>query len=195
MFFFDWHKNRTTITKSKKTDNMKILKHLSVIVLILCTVSSNSQTTLNTTSQSSRNYNTAIGLRGGGTSGLTIKQFVNGSQAIEGILGIWNNGFGATLLWEKYVNAFNVDGLNWYYGAGGHAAFWSSDFRLNNGNNRYDYADNDMGLGVDGIVGIEYAIPNIPFAISLDVKPFVEVTTNGNTWVAIDPGLEIKLKF
>lgn len=141
-------------------------------------------------------YKTAIGIRGGETSGLTFKQFINQSNAIKGILGGWRNGFSATLLFEHYETAFNTPGLNWYYGAGGHVSASSSRAYFYRDNDRfYRYTNGAVGLGVDGIVGLEYAIPKIPFAISLDVKPYAEVVTNGNIWLSIDPGLGIKVTF
>jgi len=42
---------------------------------------------------------------------------------------------------------------------------------------------------------MEYKIPSIPFALSLDVKPYVEVITNGRVWTSLDPGLGIKVTF
>lgn len=140
-------------------------------------------------------YRTAIGVRGGGTSGLTIKQ-LSGQNAIEGIVGMWGSGFSLTGLYERYVPA-GVDGLNWYYGGGGHVAF--STGKIYNNNSRYldyyDGKDGGVGLGLDGIVGLEYKISPIPFAISLDLKPFFEVNTMGGTYVALDPGIGIKLAF
>ncbi len=140
-------------------------------------------------------YNTAIGLRGGETSGLTIKHFTSNSRAIEGIVGIWGHGFSGTVLLEKYAPAFNARGLNWYYGFGGHLAF------QNGGGYYYDYGRHKhyhggaLGLGVDGIVGLEYKIPKAPFALSLDLKPYIEVVTKGHMWMSLDPGLGIKVTF
>lgn len=146
---------------------------------------------INTTS-----YNTAIGLRGGETSGLTIKHFTGNNRAIEGIVGIWGHGFSATVLLEKYAPAFNTSGLNWYYGAGGHVAFQNGHgvHYYDNGRHKH-YRDGAVGLGVDGIVGLEYKIPKAPFALSLDVKPYLEVVTKGDVWMSLDPGLGIKVTF
>ena len=139
-------------------------------------------------------YNTAIGIRGAGTSGLTIKHFTQNSRAIEGILGFYPNAFSVTVLVEQYVNAFDTPGLNWYYGAGGHVAATNNKYpdREYWG---YRRDDGDVGLGVDGIIGMEYKIREIPFAISLDVKPFLEVTTSGNVFLALDPGIGVKVTF
>ena len=143
-------------------------------------------------------YNTAIGVRAGQTSGLTIKHFTNRNTAWEGILGFWNNGFSATVIREKHVPAFNTRGFNWYYGIGAHAALdagWDGGY-VYPYRNRGDYIyDGYLGLGVDAIAGLEYKIYKLPVAISLDVKPFIEVTTAGNIWMSIDPGLGIKATF
>lgn len=142
-------------------------------------------------------YRTAIGLRGGGTSGLTIKHFFANHAAIEGIIDFWPHGIGATALYEKHVQAFNVPGFHWYYGGGGHLRVYP-DGSWTKYRGRYYWSDNDpdgLALGIDGIVGLEYKIRPIPFAISLDLKPFLEVNTNGGVGGYIDPGLGIKVTF
>lgn len=145
-------------------------------------------------SVNSNKYNTAVGVRGIGTSGITIKHFTGGSRAWEGIIGLWPNTFSATFLIERYVNAFDEPGLNWYYGMGGHIATWSG-WEYYDGVRGYRRQDGDLGLGVDGIFGLEYKIREVPIAISLDVKPFLEVTTTGSVYLAMDPGLGVKLTF
>lgn len=138
-------------------------------------------------------YNTAIGLRGGETSGLTIKHFFGGSAAIEGIIGLWHHGFTLTALYENHTSAFGVAGLNWYYGAGGHFSARTNSSYYGWGHRRNDYYDNDnFGLGVDGIVGLEFKIPQVPVALSLDLKPFIEVISNGRIYGSLDPGIGVK---
>ncbi len=146
--------------------------------------------------QNKTNYNTAIGLRAGGTSGLTIKHFFGSANAIEGIVGIWPNTISLTGLYEKNVGA-GVAGLNFYYGGGAHISAGTNsyyDYRRD-GYYYYRYPNGSPGLGIDGIVGLEYKIPPIPIAISLDLKPFVEVNSIGRIYTAIDPGLGIKVAF
>ncbi|MES2725559.1 MAG: hypothetical protein V4643_00560 [Bacteroidota bacterium] len=142
----------------------------------------------------SSTYSTAIGLRAGGTSGLTIKHFTSSGAALEGIIGLWGNAFSITGLYEKHANSGAI-GLNWYYGGGGHIAA-SDRYR---GPSRYYYrdyySDGGVGLGIDGIVGLEYKITPIPFAISFDLKPFIEINTNGGAFFALDPGLGLKFAF
>lgn len=145
----------------------------------------------------SSSYHTAIGLRAGVTSGVTFKQFLGGPTAVEVIAGIWPYGFSGTVLFEKHANA-GAEGLAWYYGAGGHAVIQSGRIYYPHRSPRYDYyysTGSALGLGVDGIIGLEYKIKPIPFAVSLDLKPFAEVNTAGYVFLGLDPGLGIKLAF
>lgn len=145
-------------------------------------------------------YRTAIGLRLGQTSGLTLKRYTGDRTAIEGIIGVWPNALSLTALFERYTYA-GMEGLRWYYGAGGHVAFQTNTVKATyvTYDGRYYYysyrAREDMGVGIDGLIGIEYKIPPIPFAISLDVKPFVEVSTSGYLYMFLDPGIGIKFTF
>src|SRR5258706_17487 len=107
-------------------------------------------------------YNTAVGFRVGGTTGIDGKFFIKQSKAIEGIVGSFGNGISFTGLVEKYSPVYNATGLYVYYGGGGHLAFY-------NGQGRYygyfgreiDYhRNNDLGFGINGIVGFEYRMPD-----------------------------------
>jgi hypothetical protein len=137
------------------------------------------------------NYRTGIGLRTGETSGVAVKFNAQKAASIEIIAGIWSDWLSLTGLYEKNVPAFNIEGMRWYYGGGGHVAFQTDTF--NNG--RYYDRGDDFALGIDGIVGLEFKIPPIPFAVSLDIKPFLEIYNNGDVFMAIDPGLGIKFTF
>lgn len=139
-------------------------------------------------------YTTAVGVRGIGTSGLTIKHFTSSNRAIEGILGLWPDAFSATVLFERYVSAFDEPGLNWYYGVGGHISTFS-EWVSDDGYRTYQRVDGEFGVGVDGIFGIEYKIREVPIAVSFDLKPFLEVTTQGHAYLALDPGLGVKFTF
>jgi hypothetical protein len=152
--------------------------------------------------QDGASYNTAIGLRLGETSGLTVK--LKGSDhAIEGILGIWSDAFSITGLYEKHINAGGIPGLEWYYGGGAHVAFLTSGpyyngvyyYSVDRGRYYFYRYGGDLGIGIDGIIGIEYKIPAIPIAFSLDLKPFLEYNTGGFFYGSFDPGLGIKVAF
>jgi hypothetical protein len=140
-------------------------------------------------------YSSSVGIRIGGTSGITGKYFYKPTKAAEGIIGTFGNGFSLTGLMEKYSPVINAPGLFVYYGGGAHLAFY-------NGQNHYysyfgrdvDYhRNNGVGFGINGIVGLEYRLPeNIPISISLDLKPFIEMGSGGYVSFAPDPSIGIK---
>lgn len=136
----------------------------------------------------------AIGIRTIGTTGLTYKHYNNRGGAFEAILGLGNNFVSLTALSEKYNHAFDSRYVRSYYGLGGHVAIQSGS-GVSIERNRFESQDDEFGLGVDFILGLEAIIPGTPLAVSLDVKPFVEVTTSGNAYFGLDPGLGIKVIF
>jgi hypothetical protein len=143
-------------------------------------------------------YKFAIGIRAGSTSGLTFKHLMNRGNAVELIAGLWPNAVGLTGLYEKHVGS-GISSLRFYYGAGLHFTVETNHYLYrrpsDNGAYAYRYGPDGWGAGVDGIVGIEYKIPVIPVALSFDLKPYVEATSIGYLYTAIDPGLGIKFAF
>ena len=123
-----------------------------------------------------QDYNTGVGLRGGFTSGLTVKHFLSSNTAVEGILSTRWRGFDITGLYEIHNQAFNVPGLNWYYGFGGHIGFWNGKHVSWGSDNSYTV------IGIDGILGLEYSFTEIPFNISIDWKPMLNVIGYSGFW-------------
>ncbi len=122
---------------------------------------------INVLNVNAQDYTTAIGVRGGFAQGVTIKHFVSSTTAIEAIVTTKWKGFNMIGLYEIHAPAFDVDRLSWYYGVGGHVGFWD-------GKNHHPWFDDNKShtlLGLDGIVGIEYTVAEIPFCFSLDWKP------------------------
>lgn len=137
-------------------------------------------------------YHAAIGLRAGETAGITFKINTNQNSGLEFIAGILSNWFSLTGLYEKNSPAFKVEGMKWYYGGGGHIAFATKAY---NQEERSYSGGEEYALGLDGIVGLEYKIPQIPFAISIDMKPLIEIYQSGYLNVGLDPGFGIKFTF
>lgn len=144
------------------------------------------------------NYSNAIGIRVGETSGLTFKHHFSNNNAFEGIISAWPYSIGLTGLFEKVVPT-GTSGLNFYYGAGAHvnAGRYYGRRVYYYRTDRYVYAESrgNLGIGVDGIVGLEYKIRPIPFAISADLKPYIETNTNRYTYLSLDPSIGIKVTF
>ncbi|MFO8234207.1 MAG: hypothetical protein R6U04_02210 [Bacteroidales bacterium] len=125
----------------------------------------------------SQSYNTGVGVRGAFASGITIKHFVKDNAAFEGIVsgGTW--GMDITGLYEIHARAFDVDRLNWYYGGGAHIAQWNNDYP-----HIADGDGNNVVVGLDGILGLEYYIEEIPFTISADWKPVFNLIGYTGFW-------------
>ncbi len=137
----------------------------------------------------SQGYQTSAGIRGAFASGITVKHFVDENAAVEGILSAGTWGGGITGLYELHAPAFEVERLYWYYGAGAHIAQWNDDFpgvSLNEGNH--------IVLGLDGILGLEYNIGEIPFTISADYKPSFNLTGFPGFW-AYGAAISIRYTF
>lgn len=121
-------------------------------------------------------YKTAIGLRGGFTSGLTVKHFISDKAAIEGILGSRWRGLSITGLYELHKTpAINFSNLAWEYGGGARIGFY-------NGRYYHKWDDDDgyyenrsyVAVGIVGIFGLEYQFNEIPFTASLDLMPYFD---------------------
>ncbi len=143
-------------------------------------------------------YNFAVGVRSGGTSGITLKNNFSHS-AVEGLIGFWDDGISVTALIEKRKMAFGVPNLQWYYGVGGHISVYGKDFNGKGGPAWYRHplsdSDGEIGFGADGVVGFGYKIPKIPLAVSIDLKPNIEVVKGSDILYWIDPGVGLKLAF
>ncbi|MFP3860916.1 MAG: hypothetical protein ACLFUW_08850, partial [Bacteroidales bacterium] len=124
------------------------------------------------TSVFGQGYKTSIGVRGAFASGITAKHFIEENVALEGILsgGAW--GGNITGLYEIHTPAFDVERLYWYYGGGAHIAQWNEDFYFPSS----DRDGSHIVIGLDGILGLEYYIEEIPFTISADWKPIFNIT-------------------
>lgn len=106
--------------------------------------------------------NWGVGLIGGFDSGIQVKKYM-GANNLDFRGHLHNSGFQVAGLYE-----WNHDlGSNFtlYYGFGAGLGTWKQT------------ADHDMafGLDVEAIVGVEWRIPSVPLALSLDYRPAFEV--------------------
>jgi hypothetical protein len=130
-------------------------------------------------------YKSALGIRLGPTNGITYKTFVNRNAAIEAIGTFRYRGFGLTGLYEVHGRAFNSRDFNWLIGGGGHIYVW--------GNDRPSFLDNNQTtvLGLDGILGLEAKLRNVPLAISLDWKPAINIV-NYSSFLSDEIALSVR---
>jgi len=131
------------------------------------------------TTAGAQNYETAAGLRLGAFSGITVKHFVSGTNALEGIATFRWGGFAITGLYEWQKPIRGARNLDYFLGLGGHIGFWNND--------RYYWYDNDRNgsfavIGVDFIAGLEYTFSDVPFNIGLDWKPAFNLIGDTHWW-------------
>ena len=111
-----------------------------------------------TLSVSAQDYNWAVGVRGGGFSGLTAKKNM-GTNALEAGVSFGSGyiSIDGVYEWQQPVIA---DGFHLYYGGGAYV----------------NLANNYLGVGAEGVIGLEYRLPiNFPLAVSLDYRPALNV--------------------
>lgn len=127
----------------------------------------------------SQNYSTAAGLRVGAFSGLTMKHFVSGTNAIEGLASMRWGGVALTGLFEWQKPIRGARNLDYFLGLGAHIGIWDN-------NKYYWYHEERNGsfviFGVDFIAGLEYTFPGVPFNLGLDWKPAFNLTGDNHWW-------------
>lgn len=124
-------------------------------------------------------YITAAGLRLGKENfGITIQQRIAPKGTLEAIGIIRNREVSATLLAEHHFGLLGRS-LNYYAGGGGHLGVQK---------------DHGGFGGVDGILGLEYKVAFVPLALSLDIKPSVEIS-NADDWFRVPTAFSIRYVF
>ena len=134
-------------------------------------------------------YNTGIGVRIGVDNGISLKHFVSDKNAVEGIVTFYK-GINATALYEwQREHDFDVKGLAWYYGVGGHVGFWNK--------NKSPFNEEGSGtkavIGLDGVIGLEYLFENAPITVGLDVRPIVNLIGDDGLW--FQAGINVRYVF
>jgi hypothetical protein len=187
------------------------MKHFSFILLAVILISGAQQATAQSKKKSaggsSSGYSTGIGLRGGGySSGLTIKHFMSGKNgvALEALVTTEYKARGArlTLLGEKHKAISDIQGLQFYYGAGFHAGaykrqYYFADTRYYKNRKNFVYVYDDatyVAFGADLILGLEYKLEDLPFVVGVDYKPYFEVF-NGYTGFYNDAAISLRFTF
>ncbi|MFZ4863644.1 hypothetical protein ACL9RF_15840 [Sphingobacterium sp. Mn56C] len=138
----------------------------------------------------------AIGARFGSATGLNYRYTLAPDRAVEGILSIQSNSkssrFRVVGLYE-FHKPISGD-FSWYYGFGGSLGSYKYK-AFTDATGKYYPSKSEFALSLDGIIGVEYNIPTSPLAISLDVKPYIDILQESSIRL-IDPfGFSIRYKF
>ena len=166
---------------------MKFLKLIWLIIPFLFLVPARAQDFV---------YDIGIGARIGLAYGVNVKYFLKHHptrqphSALEGIFTTRFNGVNAAVVYEYHNGIFDTEGLSMYLGGGAHIAVWNSEKVYweteKTGFNPY--------FGMDGIIGIEYVLADIPLAVSLDWKPCINFVSDLNAMID-DIGLSFRYLF
>ncbi|QBQ42194.1 hypothetical protein [Sphingobacterium psychroaquaticum] len=146
----------------------------------------------------------AVGGRFGSATGFNYRYTLAEDRAVEGILSIQSNSksrrFRMVGLYEFHKPL--AENFTWFYGFGGSLGsfkYKSETVQVTNENGQVITSrtnpKSELALSVDGIIGVEYAIPTAPLSISLDLKPYFDFIQESSIKL-IDPfGLSIRYKF
>lgn len=147
----------------------------------------------------SQTYQKAIGLRLGVPVSVSYKMFLdNSNNAIEAFVSyrsqkVFNYGWSWVGVGAGYLvhnDIASVDGLQWYYGAGGSLYFWSYDDGF------ADFADQaSLSFGILGFTGLDYKFANAPVNVSLDWVPTFFISGYGDGFGAGNGALAVRYTF
>lgn len=124
-------------------------------------------------------YKVGLGIKVGSPCAVTVKYMVNNRHALEFLGTGWLYAGGAAVLYEYHAYFNNAPSLRWYFGGGGHCAY-AAPGRYNPYSDRHFESNNYAGL--DAVIGLEYVFAKIPFSISLDVLPAMNIEKNVSFW-------------
>ncbi len=137
-----------------------------------------------------QDYQTGIGVRGGVFNGVSFKHFVAERDAVEAVAAFHFGGLFMAGMFQRHAMAFDTPGLYWYYGAGAHIGFYEGRHRPA----WFDERDRDyVVFGVNGVVGMEYKIEEVPITIGLDVTPALNIVDRFRVWTGA--GLTLRYVF
>lgn len=163
-----FHNSPFTINVLLQTGRMKKLGMMLLVALLLAGTGQ------------AQDYKMALGIRLSSddaivNNSISFKYFTGRDIALEALLSFSEPGaFG--LLVEKHKPTI-AGGLTWFYGGGAYIGF-----------------TNETLLGLQGVLGLDYKIPEVPLNLSLDWKPELNLVER----VSFEPaaiGVSIRFTF
>ena len=124
-------------------------------------------------------YNKEVGIRGGYSSGITFRVNLEENLSYEAQLSYRDNGAIFTMFRQQHIE-MGMDRLgNWefIYGLGIHTGFYYTDYyKIFYRKVYYGTEYFTPVLGMDGYVGIDYKLVNIPMSFGFSFQPFMEIS-------------------
>jgi hypothetical protein len=135
-------------------------------------------------------YDRALGIRAGASHGLVFKNFIGARTAMDGWFTFNGDGIILTGLVDYHTKNHNyrieIANLAFYVGGGIYGTYIT--------NPSYGGKRNKFGLA--GNIGVEYALPYMPFIIDLDATPrFVLINHDPDKYNDLDFDFGISLRY
>ncbi|MEA3461716.1 MAG: hypothetical protein U9R49_07545 [Bacteroidota bacterium] len=124
-------------------------------------------------------YHKEVGIRGGYSSGITFRVNLEEYLSYEGQLSYRDKGGIFTVLRQQHTEIGMDQVGNWefVYGMGFHAGFYYTDtYKIFGKEFYYGSEIFTPVLGMDGYVGIDYKLVNLPMSFGVSYQPFVEIS-------------------
>ena len=136
---------------------MKVLRALMVFTIMMIGISE---------MKAQAQYDKALGLRLGGSVGVTyVQPMWNNYMEFIGEFRFGNNGYFAVgALYEMKYSFFDIENMDWYFGGGANIGI----------------SDDNFGVGIDGVIGLEYTLDSAPLNIGIDWKPGFDLINSAN---------------
>ncbi len=148
------------------------MKKLALLFTLVCALAFVSESKAQV-----QDYNMALGLRLGYPLSVSFKTFMSDAGAIEayaGFAGYSTYGwFNLGAMYQHHMDIEGVEGLAWFFGGGASLQFWNYDDIYNND----DFGS--FGVGINGVLGLDYKFANAPINLSVDWTPTIFL---GNTY-------------
>jgi hypothetical protein len=144
-------------------------------------------------------YNKEVGFRGGYSSGITFRVNLEEALSYEAQLIYRDNGGIFTMIRQQH-REMGMDRLgNWefLYGFGAHAGFYYTDsYKILFREVYFGTEIFTPVLGMDGYVGIDYRLVDVPMSFGFSFQPFMEISLKAvfgiNLW---DFGFHVRYMF
>ena len=158
----------SVILNKQKFKIMRKVILLSSIAIMFCVLSVSAQKS----GARGSSYETALGVKFY-PGAVTLKHFIKSDVALEGIAYFFNRGARVTGLYEFHGDINGAPGLKWYVGPGAHVGFYNDHYYRDN------YKGTSyVGVGIDGVLGLDYKFNGAPINLSLDWQPSFEFGNN-----------------
>lgn len=125
----------------------------------------------------SQDFNQAIGIRGGLSSGFEYRIYTDDAHSYKFLLSTRDNGIQVHAFKEFHQwDMFSfTEQLVFFYGAGIHAGYKNWDEIHYQNNASWYNSRTALIAGLDGLVGLEYVFYEAPVSIGFEVKPYFDI--------------------